>query len=359
MLMYQITNLSFLHSDNPPQDIWSRYYNQKDKYPDYQQLTNPEIAQENDKIFVFESSFISLESHAIYIIGQKTPKLLHSFCFFDSCSLTAIYYNCKGSIVQDKFCAINISTENAYGLASYTSLRGEINSNNLNYIIESCVSLCRNEDLRCTIFMAGGFCGLFSSNISKNTVSENSGFTTERTSGCFVVNFSTFENNYAHQACCINHFGGEINHYYHCNIVNNSQGGNMRGCIDTFDFEVIFEKCTILGDYGNGTQFTLSGYYIKLTIINSHSDIVNVECNTEDYTVISFHYSFTNELNTLHHISLKKCQAINDIKNATNQPKHDKHYCQMKREETYDIYVYSTLYQIFGQITLCIIFETK
>lgn len=190
--------LSCIRSDTVPQDVWDHYYHEKAIKPNYNQGTNHKISLQNDKIFVFECSFISIAGGAINIESNKEPKFLHSFCFFDSCSNNgnggAIYFECDGSIVQDRFCSINesLNGDNLYGVHSYTYLQKE-NSNNLNIIVESCITQCGSPNQLQTIRISYGICGIFSTNVSKNYVKHVSGFMIEKSiynHGTCVINFS-------------------------------------------------------------------------------------------------------------------------------------------------------------------------
>lgn len=357
MFMYQNRKLHFLHSDTPPQDVWYRYYNQAGKTPDYyNQIEDYEIRSENGDIFVYMCSFISLGG-AISNSGEGS-KLLHSFCFFDSCTSTAVYCGGNSSIVQDRFCSLNGTIYRDHlvnAIFSYTSL-GYDNKNNLNFIVESCITLFGSQYAEFLypdpVWMERGLCGIFSSNISKNFAEGCSGVYIQQSFGCCVINFTTFENNYG--SPCLMLMNG-FYHNYLCNFVNNSNK-----FLISFIIEVIFEKCNFLNADGNGTVFRLELYHAKLTIINHQSDKIQFELNDEDpQAETSFNYSFTIEPHTLHHISTRKCHAINGINNADNQPKQDKLYCYRRLEETFDLFAYLPLYQFFGHIALCIIFEAK
>lgn len=54
MPVLKFTILNFLHSDGPPQDVWTKYFNQNDETRNYYQLTNCSVSKEDEKIFVFE-----------------------------------------------------------------------------------------------------------------------------------------------------------------------------------------------------------------------------------------------------------------------------------------------------------------
>lgn len=243
-------NLIIIHNDKPPQDVWNCFYNQNDEIPDCDKETNCSISQEDEKIFVFECSFISLTNSAIRI-SENTPKFLHSFCFFDRCKINdksggVIFFNCKSSIVQDRFCSINASITGGpwfNGIHSHTYLTENSNIN-LNIIAESSVSLCSETNNFYTIDMLYGICGIFSSIISNNIVYASSGFRIFQPNGCCVINFSTFEKNDAYSDCLSHKYGRY--HDFFCNIVKNSQRSDESSCIFSNAIEHIVENCTIL-----------------------------------------------------------------------------------------------------------------
>lgn len=113
-------------------------------------------------------------------IQTDNIKLLHSSCFFNKCSRYgpggAIYLNGQSSIIQHRFCTTETKiTSKEDGLYSYS-----YTSNNYinlrNYVIECSVSRCSQPSAYSLIFMRKGNCGIFSSNFSKNTVYQYSGF---------------------------------------------------------------------------------------------------------------------------------------------------------------------------------------
>lgn len=161
MFALKFTILNSFHRDGPPQDVWTKYFNQNNEIRNYYQLTNCSVSPEDEKIFVFECQFISLEDSAIKI-ENKTPEFLHSLCFFDSCKNRkqknggAIYFSCMSPIVQDRFCSVKASIVQGFiysGIHSYTNLLEE-NSSNLNIVVESCISYCGSENQQWTIYMA-------------------------------------------------------------------------------------------------------------------------------------------------------------------------------------------------------------
>lgn len=304
--------LSCIRSDTAPQDVWDHYYHEKAIKPNYNQETNHKISLENEKIFVYECSFISIADGAIKISNEKL-KFLHSFCFFDSCSNNgnggAIYFECDGSIVQDRFCSINESLNGnmLYGIHSYTSL-SEKNGNNLNIIVESCITQCGSANQFHTIRFSYGICGIFSTNVSKNSVEYVSGFMIKNPIGTCVINFSTFENNFADQNYCLYHDDSRSCkfHDFLCNIINNKQDDSDGGCIVIDGKELTVENCTVLNKNTKGSVFYTKYHHPKLTIINCKLDIFKIYIQFQATTITSNNI-IANELNPLHHISTRKC----------------------------------------------------
>lgn len=87
----------------------------------------------------------------------------------------AIYLNGQNSIVQHQFCTTNTYITSGNGFQSYIDLK---NNNELrqNYVIESSFSSCSQENCSNLMISYYGNIGLFSSNISKNTVNYYSGY---------------------------------------------------------------------------------------------------------------------------------------------------------------------------------------
>lgn len=292
MLRFKYKYIEIIHCDKPPQDVWYHYFNQKDETKDCYHQDNCDVPVDDENIFIFDCTFTSLLKSAIRI-EDKMPKFLHSFCFFDSCGNTinqhggVIYYYCQGPIVQDRFCSINATIDfvrDYFGIHSYINLRSGISEHN-NIIAESCVTQCGSEKQQNTLVADGGKCGIFSSNVSKNSAKINSGFIVVNHNEFCIINFSTFESNFASLYYCLWHdYSSSCPHHdIFCNVVNNSQGEDRYGCIYT-NSELIVENCAVLGDYGIGKPFSIAGDNAKLKIINCKLDKLEVSESQGAYT---------------------------------------------------------------------------
>lgn len=240
--------------------------------------------------------------------------MLHSSCFFDRCSKTgnggAIYFAGTSSIVQHRFCTTSTTISSGNGFHSYTNCNN--NNNNevyKNVLIDCSISQCDKQSSYHLISLYYGQCGIFNSNISKNSVKSFSGFSVSNAKGECMVNFTTFKDNYAAEWVCLYHIQSPEGSYkdYKCNIVNNSQGSKQYGIIHSHD-EVTVENCTILGSYGNGKPFSKEySTGCSFFIINCRVD--SLELATSGGTFSTFNIIFTNVLNALPHLSTFKCEA--------------------------------------------------
>lgn len=154
-----------------------------------------------------------------------------------------------------------------------------------------------------------GQCGIFNSNISKNSVYWFSGFSVSNAKGECTINFTTFKDNYAAEYICLYHRSSPEGSFkdYKCNIANNSQESKSYGIVHSYD-EVTVENCTILGPYGNGKPFSFErANKDSFFIINCHVD--SLELATPGGTFSTSNIIFTSVLNTLSHLSTFKCEA--------------------------------------------------
>lgn len=288
---------SHIHSDNPPLDVWNKFYDSSDNVTEYYNCTNCKINADSNKIFIYECSFVLLKKTVIHIESSMTY-LLHSFCFFDSVSSkssgSAVYFS-GNSVVQDSFCSISAKSGSP-GIHSYTHLKG----NGLNTIVEGCISLSGNENQNMTIYLYGGKTGIDSSNISKNLVSFVSGFDiAESSEYCICIsNYSTFDSNYAYNCVCLSI--GTRSLIFYCNIVNNSQGK----CITFFPF-LELKNCTILGDYGKGLP--LYGPHSTVQFSQCLSDMRDADVSL----AIDGFFGFNTELQNLSYLLAQKCHPTN------------------------------------------------
>lgn len=290
----------YIHKDEAPGDVWKQFY-------------GDEFNGTANEIYLYNVLFQSMPSGSIEIT-KDNYEFLHSMCIFYKCSKDdyggAIHFECRSSIVQHRFCTINTYSIRQ-GFHSYTKLLDN-DIDRQNYIIESTISECRKQDQDDLIVIMYGNIGIFSSNISKNNASQRTCYALIFSKSLSVINFSTFEENYAALTACLSH---EIGNYevYKCNIVKNSVGSSDDATIYS-DAEVTLRNCTILGPYGNGKPFIG-----PLSIVNCHVD--NIEFNSErGGTLSTSGIIFTDLQNNLAHFSTYKCEAkirlVNDVKNG-------------------------------------------
>lgn len=177
-----------------------------------------------------------------------------------------------------------------------------------NYIIESSVSYCVNESNFGVIVLENGCCGIYSSNISKNTAYEVSGFELVDHNHDALVNFSTIENNTAYYVC-IYHETADTNHkWFCCNCVH-----NIAAQVEVYlmsSANLIVENCSILGPYGHGYPFYSE---MRITFINCNvdegfyiRDAGNIKASIKNVVTI-------NSLYSLKHLSTYECEAVYNL----------------------------------------------
>lgn len=299
------------HKDQAPDDVWKQYYDETYDGNNYKNCDNCEIATNKNEIYVYQSRFQHLSSSSISITSDNF-KFLHSSCFFFDCSNSgnggAINFDCLSSIVQRRFCTINTFSTNNIGFHSYVNLKNN-NVDRQNYIIECSVASCQKQNRNHIIYSQYGFFGIFSSNISKNSVNSYSGFYMNYAKGAAIINFTTFEGNSAKQYICLCHAYSPEGMFedYKCNIVNNSQDTNNWGIIYA-NAIVLIKDSTILGPYGKGRPFARNSYGY-LYIIDCRVDSFDISTNGASGTFITQNVIKTNDMNILPHLSTYQCIA--------------------------------------------------
>lgn len=133
-----------VNSDAIPLDIWNKYYITDFFGKSIGNSKNPKVIAENGQSFVYFSSFINLNSRAIYF-SEASVNLLHSNCIFNQINLNsygaAVYFldSKSGFIVERRHCTVNCSVSGInQGLHSYISLGTKKSSINE----ESCIQGC-------------------------------------------------------------------------------------------------------------------------------------------------------------------------------------------------------------------------
>lgn len=165
-----------------------------------------------------------------------------------------------------------------------------------------------------------GTIGIHSCNISKNAASEFSGAILFDAYNRGIINYTTFEKNYAANSICIAHCYTSYTDYM-CNIIENQQRYDLSGCIYIAIGDLTVENCTILGPI-SGPTFYASSDKDKVYVIN---------CNIEEFITKNGKYSTNNiqktkSLNFLSHLSSYKCENILNIQHIDDKHTYNSNF---------------------------------
>lgn len=275
------------HRDYAPRDLWRSYYGAVRPNKTCNNRENDcQISPDDNSFYIYASKFLNDNDGAV-VIKKAGSKLLHTYCIFENYSRNdnggAICFDCDGSIVQIRSCAINITITDIYrnGLFSFSQLKSE--SSNPNTISDCSVCCGSQTTTSGVLYSYYGNISLISSNISNNNINIGAGFFSVHSNNEGMINYSSFVGNNDNFYSCLNHANSNYK-YECCNVINNSQSEDLYGLIYMEDQTLTIQNCTIR----NNSKATFSSNDAK----NGHFIVLNCNIDSIEFKSVTSSSTF-------------------------------------------------------------------
>ena len=231
-------------------------------------------------LYLCHCTFTNVTETSIRYSSTSSSLMLVELCSFNTCSTGlqhggAICFSDQGQCVLSSVCGVKCYTGSGRYFGQFCYVYVTNNQDNKNHIIDSSVTLTKQTNAHCTLYLLCGNVSCKGVNVSNNEVNQFSGIEIDSPSIC-SISYSSFRNNTATYYVCICCDEESQQEMSYSNIIDNNQESSSYGIIYTeTSTNLTMIHCSVYGNCNseNGTVFyAYSGTSIACTYCSMTED---------------------------------------------------------------------------------------